>query len=64
MNERESEREREREQCREKTFVNVILGEAGDRSFDSYLSLVSACIQQQGSHTQVFSEGEPQLKVI
>lgn len=47
-----------------KTFVDIILGEAGDRSFDGYLSLVSACIQQQGAHAWVFSEGEPQLKVI
>ncbi len=61
------EREREREDetaMEEKTFVDVILGEAGDRSFDRYLGLVSARILQQGAHAQVFSEGEPQLKVI
>lgn len=54
----------ERESNEGKTFVDVILGEAGDRSFDRYLSLVSACIQQQGAHAQVFSQGEPQPKVI
>ncbi len=59
------EREREEETAmEEKTFVDVILGEASDRSFDRYLGLVSARILQQRTHAQVFSKGEPQLKVI
>lgn len=57
-------REGEKDSNGGKTFVDVFLGKAGDRSFDRYLSLVFACIQQQGAHTQVFSKGEPQLKVI
>lgn len=47
-----------------KTFVDVILGEAGDKSFNGYLSLVFARVQQERAHTRVFSEAKAQLQVI